>query len=101
MMLVENLSQWVTEKNEAPEKVFADWTVRVGESSAILIFRDNGEVVDLSDPDEKSTSFCSYIVSTVMNSLNMRKYLLTTGTNRTVFEIPYSWERNKGNDESL
>ena len=53
MMLVENLSQWVTEKNETPEKVFADWTVRVGESSSILIFRDNGEVVDLSDPDSK------------------------------------------------
>ncbi len=29
-MLVENLSQRVTEKNEAPEKVFADWTVCVG-----------------------------------------------------------------------
>ncbi len=94
-MLVEDLSQLIMEKNHTPEKVFAEWTVRVGESSVILIFRDNGEVMDLSDPDEKVASFRSYIVSTVMGSLDVRKYLLTTGMNRTVFEIPYAWKQEK------
>ena len=82
MMLVENLSQRVTEKNEAPEKVFADWTVCVGESSAILIFRDNGDVMDLSNPDEQIAFFRCYIISTVIDSLNMRKYMMTSAMNR-------------------
>ncbi len=68
MILAENLSQRVTEKNEAPEKVFADWTVRVGESSANLIFRGNGDVMDLSSPDEQIAFFHCCFISTVIDS---------------------------------
>lgn len=62
-MLVETLSQRITEKNEAPEKVFADWTVRVGESSAILIFRDNGDVMAQSNADEQVFSSVAILFS--------------------------------------
>ena len=89
-LLVEDLSQMAMEKNPEPEKVFAEWTIRTGESSLLMIYRDNGEVVDLSDPDARIASFRSFILSSFMEGLETRKHLLTTGINRTVFQLPYS-----------
>ncbi len=74
MKLVEMLFRRVTEKNEAPEKVFPEQTVRIGEDAMLLIFRDNGDVMRLSNPVGQITFFRCCIVSTVMDSLNMRKH---------------------------
>ena len=97
-LLIEDLSQLVMEQNPPERKVFAEWTIRTGERSVLIIYRDNGAVADLSDPDGRIASFRGFILSSVSESLEMRKYLLTTGMNRAAFQIPYDWNSERGHN---
>ena len=97
-LLIEDLSQLVMEQNPPERKVFAEWTIRTGERSVLIIYRDNGAVADLSDPDGRIASFRGFILSSVAENLEMRKYLMTTGMNRAAFQIPYDWNSERSHN---
>ncbi len=52
-----------------------------------LIIRDNGELVDLTNEDEKPRSFRMYVVSQVASTMPYKSYILIGGENRTVLKI--------------
>ena len=99
MLLVEDLSLLAAERNGAPEKVCAEWTIMAGDSALKMIYRDNGEVMDLSDPDERVSSFRAFVISSVMEEQEIKKYLLTTGMNRSIFELPYDLNKSDRSEE--
>ena len=69
-----------------------------GERSVLIIYRDDGAVADLSDPDGRIASFRGFILSSVAENLEMRKYLMTTGMNRAAFQIPYDWNSERSHN---
>ena len=92
MLIIEDLSMLTAERNRNPEKICAEWTLLVNEKVLRMIYRDCGEVEDLTDPNEKVSSFRSFVVSSCMEKWDTRKHLITVGKNRTVIEIPYKRE---------
>jgi hypothetical protein len=92
MLIIEDLSILTAEHNRNPGKICAEWTLLVNEKVLRMIYRDCGEVEDLTDPNEEVSSFRSFVVSSCMEKLDTRKHLLTVGMNRTVIEIPYERE---------
>ena len=92
MLLIEDLSLLTAERNRDPGKLCAEWTLLADEEVLRMIYRDCGEVEDLTDPDEKVSSLRSFVVSSCMEKQKSRKYLMTVGMNRTVLELPYERE---------
>ena len=52
-----------------------------------LIFRDDGEIFDITDADAKIMSYRSYLVSNLMIAIPARRNMMTTGFNRNAFEL--------------
>lgn len=52
-----------------------------------LIFRDDGEIFDITDADAKIMSYRSYLVSNLMITIPARRNMMTTGFNRNAFEL--------------
>ena len=98
MLIIEEMSMLTAERNRDPGKICAEWTLLVNEKDLRMIYRDCGEVDDMTDPNKQVSSFRSFVVSSCMETLNMRKHLLTVGMNRTVIEIPYEREAPKSED---
>lgn len=94
MLIIEDLSMLTAEHNRNPWEICAEWTLQVNEKVVRMIYRDCGEVEDLTDPDEEVSSLRSFVVSSCMEKWDTRKHLLTVGMNRTVIEIPYERENS-------
>ncbi|MCR5135976.1 MAG: hypothetical protein K6C12_02600 [Oscillospiraceae bacterium] len=88
MLLIEDLSMLTAERNPEPGKLCAEWTLLAEKKAVRMIFRDCGAVEDLTDPNEKVSSFRSFVVSSYMEKQKVKKYLMTVGMNRTVLEVP-------------
>ncbi len=89
MLLIEDLSMLTAERNPNSGELCAEWTILADEKALRMIYRDCGAVEDLTDPNERVSSFRSFVVSSYMEKQEMKKYLMTVGMNRTVLEVPY------------
>ena len=89
MLLIEDLSMLTAERNPDSGELCAEWTILADEKALRMIYRDCGAVEDLTDPNERVSSFRSFVVSSYMEKQEMKKYLMTVGMNRTVLEVPY------------
>lgn len=92
MLIIEDLSMLAAEHNRNPRKICAEWILLVNEKALKMIYRDCGDVEDLTDPDDEVSSFRSFVISSTMENWETRKHLMTAGMNRTVIEIPYERE---------
>ena len=86
-LLFEELLMLIYEKNKGKE-ILCECTILLEESGVRMIFRDSGEVFDVSDPDLAVTSLRSYIVASYAEEVSYQKgHLVAMSFNRNVFEI--------------
>ena len=85
-LLVEETLMLIFENN--PKRiVLAECSVLMGEKLTLVI-KDDGIIFDLTDSDMKLSSFRSYVISNVAETISSRKkHFLTLSYNRNVFEI--------------
>ena len=85
-LLVEETLMLIFENN--PKRiVLAECSVLMGEKLTLII-KDDGIIFDLTDSDMKLSSFRSYVISNVAETISSRKkHFLTLSYNRNVFEI--------------
>jgi hypothetical protein len=74
-------------ENNPKRIVLAECSVLMGEKLTLVI-KDDGIIFDLTDSDMKLSSFRSYVISNVAETISSRKkHFLTLSYNRNVFEI--------------
>lgn len=85
-LLVEETLMLIFENN--PKRiVLAECSVLMGEKLTLVI-KDDGIIFDLTDSDMKLSSFRSFVISNVAETISSRKkHFLTLSYNRNVFEI--------------
>lgn len=83
-MYIEDLLLLIMQKNEGSrKKVIAECTLILEEAGVRLILRDTGKIFDITDHDARPDSIQQYLVANMMNALETKTYLITTGYNRT------------------
>ena len=85
MLYIEELCMLTYEKNKS-RKVTCECSVMIGDDVQIII-RDDGEIGDLTDPDNPVESLRSYVVAHMMIHMPRRRFLKTMGYNRAMFEF--------------
>lgn len=88
ILLVEEMCIAIREKNKL-NVVNIDCCVHV-EEGVVLIFRDDGQSVDLSEVDSAVSSLQDFLTSSILESYSSRNYMHTTGFNRSSFYIPFA-----------
>lgn len=82
-LFIEEMIQLIKEKNPAAKKkLMGECTIIVLLSGVQLIMRDSGIPFDITNGDERVTSFRHYVISNLMNAQENKAYILTTGYNR-------------------
>lgn len=89
MLLIEETGLAILEKN-ADKAVVMEITVAVKEQGIELMFRDTGEIFDITDSNSRVTSIASYMVSRLYSKYEQKKYLLTISYNRNMLFIPFA-----------
>ena len=86
MLLVEETLMMIYENN--PDRiVLAECSILMREKLTIVI-KDDGIIFDLTDSDMKLSSFRSYVISNLAETISSKKkHFLTLSYNRNVFEI--------------
>ena len=69
--------------------------------SVMLTLRDDGEIFDITDEDQRISSLRTYLVSTLMSKQKVRQHFLTTGFNRNIFRFQPITERKIQFDGNL
>ena len=85
MLICEDFLLLVAERNKDKE-ISAECSLLIDENVA-LILRYDGELVDFSDSDLSITSLRSMFVSSFMEQVSDKDYLITTSYNRNVFRF--------------
>ena len=76
----------VMNRNKASKKVVdAECTIITQSDGIRLVFRNTGEIFDITDVDSKVDSFRQYFVSNLMFNQEEKLYMTTTGYNRNEF----------------
>ena len=82
-LCLEDLFMLIKEKNrEHGERLFAECTLIMEEEGARLILRDTGIIFDITDEDAAVDSFLQYTVANMMQAIDYKAYVVTTGYNR-------------------
>lgn len=85
MLFIEEVGMLIHEKN--PEKkVFCECSVLIGDDVQVII-RDDGVLIDVTNPDNDVESLRCYVVSHMMNHTRYKQSLTTTGYNRNTFRF--------------
>lgn len=88
-MYIEDLLLLIIQKNDTSrKKVIAECTLILEETGVRLILRDTGKIFDITDHDARPDSIQQYLVANMMNALETKTYLITTGYNRTELIFP-------------
>ena len=88
MLIVEETGILIYDKNRG-KKIIAEMTVIINKDKNLvrLIIRDNGEIFNITDADNKIESLNSYVVSRLMSRPMGRKNITTTSLNRNIFDF--------------
>ena len=84
-LLVEEALMVVYDRNSG-KHIKAEVTVDLNDG-LMLVLRDDGVIVDITDADARVSSLRSYLVSNPMTAIPGRRNLTTTGFNRNVFKL--------------
>ena len=82
-LIVEETLMLIRERN-GTRKVMAEVMLDLNERPTLII-RDDGEIFDLTDADQRVASFRTYLVAELMHTQKERRNLTTTGFNRNRF----------------
>lgn len=86
LLVVEEVYMLVYERNPG-KTVLAECTLNLGDD-ILLVLKDNGVPFDVTDPNNKLSSFREYMVSRLMDNLTDRTRLTTLCCNRNAFRLP-------------
>ena len=87
MLMLEELLMLIYEGN-GQRRVLAECALTVSPEKLILIIRDNGVQLELTDPDKNITSLRSYIVPGLLSEwCHEEHHLMAVSFNRNCFEI--------------
>jgi len=84
-LLVEEVLLAVRDRN-AGRRVLAEATLDLNDGISLTL-RDDGEIFDITDADQKISSLRSFLVASMMQYHDGRMNLVTTGFNRNVFRF--------------
>lgn len=84
-LLVEEALMVVHDHNSG-RRIKAEVTVDLNDGLT-LVLRDDGDIFDITDTDNRVSSLRSYLVSNLMTAIPSRRNLTTTGFNRNVFKL--------------
>lgn len=85
-LYVEEMLMLILQKNkEADKTVNVECTLMLLDDSVRMIIRDSGIIFNLTDSDTLPDSFRQYIVSNMINALDNKAHIRTTGYNRNEF----------------
>ena len=87
MILIEEIFMFVFDLN-GNKTVMGECTIFLKNKSIEIIEKDNGKIYDLSNDDLSPESLRIYLISNMTNHWNLnKKYQITIGYNRNVFEV--------------
>lgn len=86
VLLIEEMCIAVAAQNKG-KVICLDCSVHVG-TCISLIFRDEGQPMNLTAVDGSVSSLQSFLTSSILESYNTRHYLRATGFNRSTFAVP-------------
>ena len=84
-LMAEEVLMAVKDRNKG-RKVLGEVTLDLNDGIT-LTMRDDGEIFDITDSDQKISSLRSFLVASVMERQTGRINLVTTGFNRNVFRF--------------
>lgn len=84
-LMTEEVFMAIRDRNGS-RKVLAEATVDANDG-IVLTLRDDGEIFDITDADQKISSLRTFLVASVMERQKSRRNLVTTGFNRNVFRF--------------
>ena len=92
-LFAEEISLTVLEINrQAKKPVLIEFSLFLEDDSVLMIERDSGLLVDLTDPDARISGLSSFILSGMMEAHREKAYLVTTGYNRNMIRFPVERE---------
>ena len=92
-LFAEEISLTVLEINrQAKKPVLIELSLFLEDDSVLMIERDSGLLVDLTDPDARISGLSSFILSGMMEAHREKAYLVTTGYNRNMIRFPVERE---------
>lgn len=69
-------------------KVIAEGSFTVAPGEVRVVFRDTGDITDITNEDAKVSSLRSFVIAGLMQAHRNRQYLSTIGCNRSMFSFP-------------
>ena len=87
MLLIEEYVANVIDRNNG-KNIIGECSVVIQKENIKLYLRDNGQIVDWSDPDNTVTGIEAYIYYNLVDTFEDKRYITTVGYNRTVFNVP-------------
>lgn len=88
-IVLEETTMIVAEKNKAKKQILGDCTLIITGDTVNMITRDNGELFDIMQEADSSTSLRHYVASRMINDCLGAAYLATISFNRNSFV----WQR--------
>ena len=83
-LCIEEVLKNVLEKNSSSDdSLLSECTLTMEDRGVLLIIRETGKLFDITDLDADIDSFFHYIASTIINAIDFKSYVTTTGYNRT------------------
>ncbi len=88
-LLVEECAMALIDNNgKKAAKVIAEGSFTVAPGEVRVVFRDTGDITDITDEDAKVSSLRSFVIAGLMQAHRNRQYLSTIGCNRSMFSFP-------------
>ena len=84
-LMTEEVFMAVKDRNRG-KRVLGEVTVDLNDGVK-LVLRDDGEIFDITDADQRISSLRTFLVASIMESQKRRMNLVTTGFNRNVFDF--------------
>lgn len=86
-LFVEEMGHTILEMNKEKKSALIELSIFFEPDSALIIERDSGTLVNLTDPDIVIKGLGGFVLSRLMASHHDRAYLVTTGYNRNMIKF--------------
>ena len=86
MLLLEEMGMSIYERN-GKRNVLMEFAILLREKDFVLVIKDDGKIMDLTDLEQSVTGLRAYLVNMFMTVQREKQYLLTSNYNRHVFRF--------------
>ena len=86
MLLLEEMGMSIYERNGG-KCVYMEFALLIREKDFVLVIKDDGKIMDMTDLESSVTDLRAYLVNMFMTFQREKQYLLTSNYNRHVFRF--------------